>query len=141
MYHIVLPRPFFPLALKFSFHIQNIMRQAIYPEHYITEAIKSSRDLQVHIGMFQLADSVLPGPDRFDIISFLIALHHTEHCIDHVRQSVMCHSDASPVHFFYHPVYGRPMPEFETVHTCRNFSSLRSWSISKRVLETSRKNL
>ncbi|CAE7220771.1 hypothetical protein PTNB85_10188 [Pyrenophora teres f. teres] len=51
---------------------------------------------------------------------------HTEHCLDQLRQSVMCHGDLTPS-----PLYVWPKaPVFlgiSSTHTCRKFESIQSW--------------
>jgi hypothetical protein len=51
---------------------------------------------------------------------------HLEHCLDRLRQAVMCHGDLtpSPLYTFkgYHVALGR-----SGEHTCRKFEPIRQW--------------
>ena len=48
--------------------------------------------------------------------------HHC-HCVEQVRQYVMCAADLSPL-----PAkFGRNYPDLENVHICRNFEADRDW--------------
>lgn len=56
-----------------------------------------------------------------------------DHCINHLRQIVQCHGDMTPLPIIWadikeHPNGGRALPDFDQVHTCRDFTALREWS-------------
>ncbi|KAJ8520846.1 hypothetical protein ONZ45_g2362 [Pleurotus djamor] len=56
---------------------------------------------------------------------------HIRHCINSVRQSLMCSSDVS-VNIFYNPKQERrPFPRFDQLHTCRDFDSLKDWAFRR----------
>lgn len=52
---------------------------------------------------------------------------HTEHCLDIIRQRLMCTADVGPVPFYDDPNYDMPMPDFSTRHQCRNFTKILDW--------------
>ncbi|KAJ8132760.1 hypothetical protein O1611_g860 [Lasiodiplodia mahajangana] len=55
---------------------------------------------------------------------------HIEHCIDSIRQALMCTSDITPFTVEWNTRYHRPRPDFITTpHTCRNFEKLRDWAL------------
>ncbi|KAK0724133.1 hypothetical protein B0H67DRAFT_549984 [Lasiosphaeris hirsuta] len=56
---------------------------------------------------------------------------HADHCIDDIRQSLMCHADLSVVTFWWHPEMRKPMPNFHLDQTCVNWDRLDAWA-SKR---------
>ncbi|KAH8812467.1 hypothetical protein F5884DRAFT_855763 [Xylogone sp. PMI_703] len=53
---------------------------------------------------------------------------HTDHCIDSIRQSIMCFGDMTPIPLQYNAVVDKLVPEFETTHTCRSFQALWDYS-------------
>jgi hypothetical protein len=53
---------------------------------------------------------------------------HIEHCLDFLRQLVGCSSDLTPIPLVYSIGAGFPIPDFEQVHTCRSFESIRQWA-------------
>ncbi|KAM0244541.1 hypothetical protein ACHAQJ_010749 [Trichoderma viride] len=60
---------------------------------------------------------------------------HVEHCIDILRQNIMCQPDTG-----FYPVYwieGRPvaMPDFSTQRKCRNFDRLLQWARDHSITE------
>ncbi|OCL05572.1 hypothetical protein AOQ84DRAFT_273195, partial [Glonium stellatum] len=50
---------------------------------------------------------------------------HIEHCLEALRQNIMCTSDLTPLGLEW--VNGI-MPVFEQPHTCRDFERLRAWA-------------
>ena len=56
---------------------------------------------------------------------------HDDHCIDMLREVIMCDSDVTPVTFYdalSNPTRKLPMPDFSTLHTCRNFDAVLEWN-------------
>ncbi|KOS45836.1 hypothetical protein ACN38_g3159 [Penicillium nordicum] len=52
---------------------------------------------------------------------------HLEHCVETLRQTLMCHADISLL--TYNWVEGRnmPYPNFNTIHTCKRWDKLIEW--------------
>ena len=58
-----------------------------------------------------------------------------DHCFEMLRQSAVCHADASLTTFKWHPNKTRPMfNASESVHTCVDWDSLMK-STASRVVE------
>ncbi|KAF2092600.1 hypothetical protein NA57DRAFT_16571, partial [Rhizodiscina lignyota] len=57
---------------------------------------------------------------------------HQDHCVDLLRQNLMCSADMGIVPFYddENPLNAFAMPDFSTVHKCRNFDKLLEWSNS-----------
>ena len=54
---------------------------------------------------------------------------HTAHCIDYLRQVLMCHGDVHPITHFYRETKLRNFwPNFTVPHTCRNFDKIVEWA-------------
>ncbi|CAG8951652.1 hypothetical protein HYFRA_00005452 [Hymenoscyphus fraxineus] len=60
---------------------------------------------------------------------------HIDHCINHLRQYVQCHGDLTPTPMIAASrnasKQGWVTPDFDTVHTCRDFTAIRDWSTEK----------
>jgi hypothetical protein len=57
---------------------------------------------------------------------------HIEHCIDALRQSLMCSADISRFEVEWNEKFHRARPVFGRVtHTCRNFEKIRSWAAAR----------
>lgn len=58
---------------------------------------------------------------------------HLQHCVEMLRQTLMCHGDISLL--TYNWVEGRsmPHPNFNTVHTCKKWDTLIQWNMQRDV--------
>ena len=54
-----------------------------------------------------------------------------EHCIDSLRLSLMCSADMTLIPVEWSDNRNFIMPKFETVHTCRDYTMLKEWSIAR----------
>lgn len=52
---------------------------------------------------------------------------HLYHCIDHIRQMIMCSGDLTPIPTRWHEGKGRAYVDTDQVHTCRNFDAIWEW--------------
>ncbi|KAI0190111.1 hypothetical protein F4808DRAFT_467142 [Astrocystis sublimbata] len=62
---------------------------------------------------------------------------HVDHCIDALRQSIMCTSDTTPRKFSPHD-YERQYyvyPDIQVTQTCGNFEAINEWAEQRRVVE------
>lgn len=57
-----------------------------------------------------------------------------DHCIDYIRQGIMCNGDATPVMLRWRKDSHYLIPHFDGYHTCRNFDLLHDFS-KKYALE------
>ncbi|KAK1994570.1 hypothetical protein LX36DRAFT_693070 [Colletotrichum falcatum] len=54
---------------------------------------------------------------------------HLDHCIDYLRQAIMCHGDTSPMHFKWYSSAQRYGPDFASTRFCRRkFDDIVEWS-------------
>ncbi|GFF41230.1 hypothetical protein IFM51744_04735 [Aspergillus udagawae] len=60
---------------------------------------------------------------------------HLDHCIDALRQSIMCSSDISPIVYSWNEAAQRVKGNSGTVHTCRDFEAIRQWAIEHQAPE------
>jgi hypothetical protein len=52
----------------------------------------------------------------------------TEHRIDNLRQTIMCHSDVSTIPWVNHELGGQ-FPDAHSTHVCRDFDKLTEWML------------
>ncbi|KAH8799355.1 hypothetical protein F5884DRAFT_811623 [Xylogone sp. PMI_703] len=52
---------------------------------------------------------------------------HYDHCIDHLRQYIMCNADLTPVPTKWYPSLGRDYTDSDQIHTCRNYGQIREF--------------
>jgi len=55
-------------------------------------------------------------------------LDHIDHCIDDIRQTLMCHADLTVVTYDWIPNYRKPWPNFAVEHECVNWERLAEWA-------------
>ena len=61
---------------------------------------------------------------------------HRDHCLDYIRQTVMCNADLTLDFFTFEDLEGgRAFMHTETMHQCRNFDQVREWAIENRLKE------
>ncbi|KAI0022069.1 hypothetical protein F4780DRAFT_735450 [Xylariomycetidae sp. FL0641] len=89
-------------------HCLNLLRQHVYKDHYAPMG----------------GDTAAPHKDLEG---------HLDHCIDALRQFVMCQGDVGVFSFNYPFNDGDPWPDYSTPHTCRNFESIRTWAVEHTV--------
>lgn len=57
-----------------------------------------------------------------------------EHCIDALRQALMCNADVSPNSWHINmPISSGVFPRIATTHTCRNFEKVQDWAKKHQV--------
>ncbi|KAF4635222.1 hypothetical protein G7Y89_g2866 [Cudoniella acicularis] len=60
---------------------------------------------------------------------------HFDHCVEMLRQFVMCHADVGLVTAHWIEQRGRPWPDFNTKQTCRNFEGIWQWTVDHQMPE------
>lgn len=60
---------------------------------------------------------------------------HIDHCVDSIRQSLMCASDVSTVVWQKIPDINEEVIRIhsDVLHTCRNFDKIRQWAVEHRL--------
>jgi len=64
---------------------------------------------------------------------------HIDHCIDHLRQAIQCHSDLTPMS--WERVGKKLILKTETKHTCRDFNKIHGWALDREIDYDSKKAL
>lgn len=54
-----------------------------------------------------------------------------DHCVDAIRQALMCHADTSIVTFGWRPHWRRPWPNFSVDRTCVDWDALDRWAAER----------
>ena len=90
------------LDVLHTLHCLNRLRLMIYPQVY-GEKSEESRNAQAH----------------------------NAHCLDHLRQLAMCHSDLTPIPTQFFPGIQRNYINSSREHTCRSFQHVRDWATER----------
>ncbi|PPJ53115.1 hypothetical protein CBER1_11780 [Cercospora berteroae] len=90
-------------------HCLDMIRKAFYPSRY---------------GQWEYLDDG-------SVDNFAVTFQHWEHCIETLRQTLMCHGDISPLRYRINVLNGILGPDLAGRHTCRNFSKILDWARSR----------
>ncbi|CAK1356547.1 uncharacterized protein RHO25_012310 [Cercospora beticola] len=60
-------------------------------------------------------------------------LMHGDHCIDYLRQVLICHGDLTPIRQHWEPSLHAYAAEQETVHQCRDFQKIWEWAAERNT--------
>ncbi|CAN8099970.1 unnamed protein product [Discula destructiva] len=92
-----------------NLHCLNDLRKLLYPER------------------FHMLERLKKDDGTIDRNAF--AFRHWDHCVDSLRQALMCHADVAPVSFHVNVPFNRGIfPRLATTHTCRNFAKIQDWA-------------
>ncbi|GIZ49803.1 hypothetical protein CKM354_001282800 [Cercospora kikuchii] len=83
---------------------------------------------KTNIWNYEYYNSTGHFPDPLDLQK-----EHFGHCIDMLRQVLMCNADVGIVTFRYVEDNPRPYPNFNNWHSCRNWDSIMEFADSRRV--------
>ncbi|PMD33331.1 hypothetical protein L207DRAFT_380290, partial [Hyaloscypha variabilis F] len=95
------------LELFHALHCLDNLRKSFYPEFY---PVKASRIVVKHS------------------LTLCFFFGYIGHCINQLRQHVMCAGDMTPYGMKWYPNPGRYYADSDVTHTCRNFKQLQDWT-------------
>ncbi|KAF7294093.1 hypothetical protein MKEN_01455900 [Mycena kentingensis (nom. inval.)] len=75
-----------------------------------------------------------PGWDIHNPANADNATVHVSHCVDWIRQSIMCHGDTSVLVWQWSEENKVTAPKATIPHVCRNFDTLKQWGKEHRLL-------
>lgn len=58
---------------------------------------------------------------------------HIDHCLNGIRESLMCSADITPNTWLWEEKYGYNIPRIDTVHTCRDFEKIKDWAEARHI--------
>lgn len=126
-------------------HCLDDIRKVFYPEWYgpaILNLTQPDGSLDRNNNFFRHFGKLRPPDIDLTLATSLTWPHqlHSDHCIDAIRQSVMCHADVSPISFHVvlppddvDDVGTGIFPRLGTKHTCRNFEKIQDWARARTV--------
>ncbi|KAL6832776.1 tat pathway signal sequence [Trichoderma camerunense] len=59
---------------------------------------------------------------------------HADHCVDMLRESIMCHGDTTLIVYHWINGYADPVPDFSTMHTCRDPEAILDWMQTNQII-------
>lgn len=58
---------------------------------------------------------------------------HRDHCMDEIRQLIMCTGDTTPIRYVWNEEKGKIFGIAQTTHYCRNYKKLYQWGLENRA--------
>jgi hypothetical protein len=122
-------------------HCLNAIRKTLFPERYWADF----DDYYTEDGRRNYTSTAAKhyGKDVPLFFRFVLAVFSvthdayyytlTDHCLDSIRQSIMCHGDVATVYWQWMPVRRQPLPRLEITHTCRDFEAIKEWAKNHRL--------
>lgn len=77
--------------------------------------------------------------EDFDPSSELMSMEHIDHCIDSIRQSLMCHADVTPLPFMWSEASHEALAVATVLHSCKDFGAVHRWGRENHVRGFDRK--
>lgn len=68
-----------------------------------------------------------PQTERFSNFSTGL-FDHVDHCINAIRQSLMCNADLTPVVWHWSERDNSSYVDFNAVHTCKSWDAVHEWA-------------
>ncbi|KAJ7104124.1 hypothetical protein B0H15DRAFT_766556, partial [Mycena belliarum] len=59
--------------------------------------------------------------------------NHLDHCVELLRQNLMCIADTGVITYEWVDGWELPYPDFNTAHQCRNYEKVLDWAYSEAV--------
>lgn len=100
-----------------------MIRQALHPEYYGT------MNKTTYIYDVRGADTRSDTPLELPKVPF----NHIGHCINAIRESLMCSADVTPIVYYWDEQIQRSVPGFDAVHVCRDFEGIRKWALERKL--------
>ncbi|KAG2346599.1 hypothetical protein BDR05DRAFT_959527 [Suillus weaverae] len=97
-----------PSKVKYPAKFGNLLRKASWPEYY------GPKDIS-----FQ---------DTPEVVRM-----HLDHCIEMIRQNIMCNADVTMITWDWVQRHSFPYPNFNTRHQCRNYEKILDWAVKHAV--------
>lgn len=69
----------------------------------------------------------------YDQHNELMSDDHISHCIDSLRQALMCYVDVTPIPWVWSPLRKEAVPAATIQHTCRNFETIKQWTKENHI--------
>lgn len=99
-----------------------MIRQALYPDRYPS---MNSTVFLADLRVTQDINSDDPLPK--------VPFDHVTHCINSIRESLMCSADITPNAWYWDERVQMSVPAFDVVHECRDFGALKEWALERQL--------
>lgn len=80
-----------------------------------------------------LSDLRIPQDINSDTPPPKVPFDHVAHCVNSIRESLMCSADITPNVWYWDERVQRTMPAFDVVHECRDVGVLKEWALERQL--------
>lgn len=105
-----------------------MVRKRIYSDLY-PEMLSHNAD--IHIGAY----SSHSRSHFYLAIANTSTDYATDHCIESLRELIMCGGNMTPIPLEWSETGERLNPNYASTHTCRDFSRLKEWTVGRSKSE------
>lgn len=113
-------------------HCLNRIRKALSPDYYnLTSLDDQSEEAEAE----KMHIRTIPHRSSYPY-SFSISLANQKqigHCIEHIRQGMVCNADISTVYWTWSPTRKATLADARITHTCRDFDAIKEWALENRL--------
>ncbi|UJO20680.1 Cyclochlorotine biosynthesis protein O [Fulvia fulva] len=113
------------LEVFHNLHCLNELRKLLWPERYrLLEQLTSENGTidRSSFGFKHWGEIISAGRPS-------MRLTRKDHCVDSLRQALMCNADISPISWHVNVPFNRGIyPRLATTHTCKDFSQIQKWA-------------
>ncbi|KID84028.1 hypothetical protein MGU_08681 [Metarhizium guizhouense ARSEF 977] len=74
------------------------------------------------------------SPEEFDDVQGSYGRDHISHCLDAVREAIMCASDISVITWQWNDQAKKALGHGDVLHTCRSFEKIKEWAAENQAL-------
>ena len=103
-------------------YLQNNIRKALDPVHYPPNGHAHGHGQMLNHSA--AAAGVRGRSPANDVL-------HQDHCLEQLRQYIMCSGDMTPLPTKFYPGLGRNYVDSDVEHTCRDFDALHDWVVDR----------
>ncbi|OAP55471.1 hypothetical protein AYL99_10444 [Fonsecaea erecta] len=127
------------LEMDHQLHCLDLLRKHTHLHYYESKDVSfvnQSNIIRVHLGkslFFALLSREYDGTRLVNSEAEAeIVNHHTwiDHCINILRQNILCHADTTLLTYNWIKGYDSPYPNFNNWHVCRDWKAIDRWADS-----------
>lgn len=66
-------------------------------------------------------------------MAIIVIVDVADHCLDWIRQALLCQAEVTPVSWSEDPVLRKPLPQLPMLKVCRNTEPIFEWTRERDV--------
>ncbi|KAH8898711.1 hypothetical protein GQ53DRAFT_877812 [Thozetella sp. PMI_491] len=126
----LIDQAWYNLSAQRDFLLSEEEAKALWPNDYMKHWHHTFKGYLVGIDAFHTLHCLYYYPEYYHIKPGHeeSAVTHRGHCIEQIRQYVMCNADLTPYGMRWYPNPGREYADSDVTHTCRNWDKIRDFT-------------